>query len=363
MAGQPKYLMVAETLRREIAEGVFQDGDKLMTEETMRMRFDVSRQTVRQAIALLEEDGLVDRQRGSGTYVRHGRRKQIGKLQIGVVTTYITDYIFPDIVRGMEEVLSRGDAVMTLSATYNSPEAERRILERMTEGQVDGVIVEGVRTARPTANGDCFLRLAERNIPVLQINGYYRELQGVPYVAMDDAGGGRMAAAEIVRRGYRRPAALFKTDDLQGLERFRGLREALAEAGTEMPEERILCFDTERRMDLYETRAGRDFADMLAAGRADCVVCYNDVFAVNLIGRLEQRGVRMPEDLGVISFDNSSFATVTRPQLTTLNHPREKLGALAAEKMLRMIDGRKEDSVCLPWELVERASLPDRGQA
>jgi len=70
MAEQPKYLMVADTLRREIAEGLFLDGQKLMTEETLRDRFGVSRQTVRQAIALLEDDGLVDRQRGSGTYAR-----------------------------------------------------------------------------------------------------------------------------------------------------------------------------------------------------------------------------------------------------------------------------------------------------
>ena len=58
MAEQPKYLQVAEILRKEIAEGVFRDGQTLMTEEELRNRFDVSRQTVRQAIALLEDDGL-----------------------------------------------------------------------------------------------------------------------------------------------------------------------------------------------------------------------------------------------------------------------------------------------------------------
>ena len=67
MPGQPKYQTVAATLRREIAEGVFSEGQLLMTEEELKGRFGVSRQTVRQAIAMLEDDGLVVRRRGSGT--------------------------------------------------------------------------------------------------------------------------------------------------------------------------------------------------------------------------------------------------------------------------------------------------------
>ena len=98
MAAKPKYLQVADILRREIAEGVFRDGDKLTTEEELRFRFRVSRQTVRQAIAQLEDDGLVDRRRGSGTYVRHGPRRRQGLLRVGVLTSYMTDYISPMIL-------------------------------------------------------------------------------------------------------------------------------------------------------------------------------------------------------------------------------------------------------------------------
>lgn len=72
MATEPKYQLVASTLRREIADGIFAEGSLLTTEEELKRRFQVSRQTVRQAIALLEDDGLVVRRRGSGTYVKHG---------------------------------------------------------------------------------------------------------------------------------------------------------------------------------------------------------------------------------------------------------------------------------------------------
>lgn len=362
MAEQPKYLVVADTLRREIAEGVFTDGQTLMTEEELRLRFNVSRQTVRQAIALLEDDGLVDRRRGSGTYVRHGPRQRQGSISVGVITTYITDYIFPNIVGGIENVLSENGCVMSLSATYNDPKTERAILERMIAGGVDGLIVEGTRTAEETPNRDLYQRLAERNIPVLFMNTYYPALRGRPHVIMDDYGGGRMAAREIIARGYSRPAFMFKEDDLQGRERGRGFLDETTMRGVDVPAENRLWFTTEDRMNLFASERAHAFLHRLADGKsADCLVCYNDVFALNVIRSLADLGCRVPEDLGMISFDNAYFAEVNRPALTTLGHPKEEFGAMAAEKLLRMIEGEKERSMSMAWTLVERETLPRRG--
>ncbi len=358
MAEKPKYLQVADTLRREIADGVFQDGQALMTGEDLRDRFHVSRQTVRQAISLLEDDGLVDRRRGSGTYVRHGPRRRQGTVHIGVITTYITDYIFPAIVSGMESVFSESGAVMSLSATYNDPATERRVLERMTDGKVDGLIVEGVRSASDNPNEDCYRILAEKNIPVLFMNGYYRRTFNAPHVVMDDYGGGRMAAKEILNRGYRKPAGMFKTDDLQGRDRQAGFLDELRSRGAVLRTGRILSFSTEHRMDLFRTEEGRAFLDMLQAHEADCVVCYNDVFAATLVGELRNRGVSIPDELGVMGFDNSTYAEMCQPALTTLGHPQHDFGVLVAEKMLRMVRGEKESSVNVPWTLIERDSLP-----
>ena len=362
MAGQPKYLLVADTLRKEIAKGIFRDGQTLMTEEELRIRFDVSRQTVRQAIALLEDDGLVDRRRGSGTYVRHGPRRRQGIVHVGVVTTFITDYIFPSIVQGIEGALNKAGAVMNLSATYNDSRTERDILERMLEGHVDGLIFEGTRTAKETPNADLFQRFAERNIPVLFINGYYPGMDRIPHLLMDDYGGGKMAAAVALDRGYTRPAGVFKTDDLQGAERLEGFTDEMKNRGVTVPQERILCFGTDERLTLFDTPAGQAFVRMLKNREADCVICYNDVFAATLMERLIRQDIRLPEDLGFIGFDNAAFSGVIRPTLTTLGHPKEEFGALAAEKILRMIGGEREKSVNMPWNLIERESLPRKNE-
>ena len=360
MAGKPKYLQVADILRREIAEGIFRDGDKLTTEEELRFRFRVSRQTVRQAIAQLEDDGLVDRRRGSGTYVRHGPRKRQGLLRIGMLTSYITDYISPEILSGVEKTLNENSAVMVLSATQNDPALERSLMERLLDGQVDGLIVEGCRTAEPTPNADCFLRLAERNIPVLFMNAFYRELDSVPHLVMDDYGGGRPAAEELVHRGYKKLAGVFKMDDLQGVERARGFREALTDLGMPFSEDSLLTFDTEERMELFRSVKGEAFLQRLAAKEFDGLVCYNDIFASPVIEALENLGVNLPEDLGIISFDNAQVSALCRPALTTLAHPKERFGARAAEKMLRMLEGEKEGNESMKWTLIERDSAPVR---
>jgi len=364
MSEQPKYLMVADTLRREIAEGKFRDGQALMTEEELRMHFGVSRQTIRQAIALLEDDGLVDRRRGSGTYVRHGPRKRQGLVHVAVLMNYITEYICPAIISGIESTMNERGAIMSLSATSGDSRLERSILERLRDGQVDGLIVDGSHMARGTMNLDYYHRLAERNIPVLFMNGYYPGLETVPHVVMDDYGGGRMAAREILKRGYRKPAGVFKTDDFQGDERARGFLDEMKEQGVPVPEENLLLFGTAERMSLFETRAGKKLIGRITEKREiDAVACYNDIFAVTLMATLEAAGMKLPEDMGIIGFDNADVGAVYRPGLTTLGHRKEQFGALAASKILNMISGEREGSEKMSWTLIERESLPGAGRA
>ena len=68
--------------------------------------------------------------------------------------------------------------------------------------------------------------------------------------------------------------------------------------------------------------------------------------------------MKLPDEMGFIGFDNTAYAEMATPKLTTLGHPKEAFGSLAAEKLLRMIDGERERSVNMAWTLVERDSLP-----
>ena len=151
---------------------------------------------------------------------------------------------------------------------------------------------------------------------------------------------------------------MFKTDDVQGQERLAGFTDELHSRGIDVPPERLLCFGTEERMSLFRHGEGAEFVNMLLKREADCVVCYNDVFATSLMDMLKNLGVRLPDEIGFIGFDNAVFAQMIQPRLTTLAHPKEEFGVLAAEKILRMISGDREKSVNMPWNLIDRESLP-----
>lgn len=352
----PKYQSVADALRRDIAAGVFQDGDTLLTEEQLKDKFGVSRQTVRQAISLLESDGLVLRRRGSGTYVTHGPRKRRGVMHVGVITTYITDYIFPSIVRGIESALSTENCMMSLSATYNHTNHERALLQRFLEAPVDGLIIEGTKTAMPNPNIMLYEKLRERNIPFVFLNGYYPQLQHIPHMVTDDEQGGRQAVDALFAKGIERIGGIFKSDDMQGHLRYQGFSQALQLRGLSQRDEAVCWFSTENRRSFLREATGQAFIKGLK-GRVDALVCYNDEIALQLMDALREAGLSVPKDISLISFDNSSYAGICAPKLSSFAHPKDEFGRIAATKLLRMISGTKEVSAVLPWELVERDSI------
>ncbi|MEA4928655.1 MAG: GntR family transcriptional regulator [Candidatus Limiplasma sp.] len=353
---EPKYQAVADSLRHDIATGQYSDGDALLTEAELKLKFNVSRQTVRQAIALLENDGLVMRRRGSGTYVNHGARKHNGALCVGVITTYITDYIFPSIVRGVESALSAESCIMNLSATYNRTDHERLLLQRVLESPVDGLIIEGTKTALPNPNISLYEKLWERNIPFVFINGYYPQLPNAVYVVTDDVAGGRMAVTYLAERGFTRIGGIFKSDDMQGHLRYQGFSTELQERGLAVRDESVLWFSTENKRRCLRDETGLEFIRSLQSG-VDAVVCYNDEIALELMDVLTGAHLSVPQDVSLVSFDNSAYAGICYPKLTSLSHPKDAFGREAAVKLMNMIAGRKETSTVMPWQWFERDSV------
>lgn len=101
---ETKYQNLINYIQEQISDGQLGPGEKVPSENQLSERFHISRQTVRKAIGTLEEDGLVQRIRGSGTYVSFDRRKNLEQRNsIAVVTTYVDSYIFPRILQGMAE--------------------------------------------------------------------------------------------------------------------------------------------------------------------------------------------------------------------------------------------------------------------
>ncbi len=351
----PKYQMVAEALRIGILDGTYKKT--LPTEQALCTRFQVSRQTVRQALSLLESERLIDRKQGSGSHIRE--RKGLSsrrRLSIAVVTTYISDYIFPSILREIEAVCSEHNSAPLLFATQNQFDNERRILMTLLGmEQLDGILVEGTKTGLPNPNIWLYQKLMERGIPLVFMHGNYEQLPDTLSVLDDNTAGGRMLVDYLYKKGHRKIAGIFKYDDLQGRQRFIGYLDAMQEHGLPLEDKNILWYGTDQK-DQFLREGSDEDRGLEVFSSCSAVVCYNDEIAARVVTRLSKMGLSIPGDIAVVSFDNSPYSEMSAPRITSLSHAQHNVGRQAAELLFRLLRGEACSSTLAPWVLVEKES-------
>lgn len=344
-----KYEIVANSLSGEIRTGYYPGGTLLPTEEQLTKIYGVSRQTVRKALSILEGRDIIQKKQGSGSMVKK-RNPAADSRKVSVIVTYIDDYIFPGQLRGVEEVLSKNNFSAILSATRNSICNERRILEDILNDPVAGIIVEGTKTAFPNPNIDLYEKLADRNIPIVFFNSCYPGLKGPLYVCADNRRGGYELVTYLLNKGHRSIASIFKADDIQGHERYSGYISAMFDNKLYVSDSKTIWYTTETRDRIFD-------GDILSSiGDATAVVCYNDEIAFMLIKYLTACGKRVPEDIAVVSFDNSSLSEMSPVRITSLSYENMNIGAIAACKLMDILNGRKTSSEIIPWKLAEKES-------
>lgn len=359
----PKYLQLKTNILSWIAAGKFRPGDKLPSENELAERFGFSRQTVRQSIGALVQEGWLAREQGKGTFVSKPtgeRRGPSDNRTIGIITTYISDYIFPSIVRGVEAALKERGYRLLLSSTDNRKDRERESLEMMLGHSVCGLIVEPTKSAEGNPNFDNYLALEDHGIPMIMLNERYPDLD-CPSVRIDDEAGGYAAAEHLLSLGHSRIAGFFKTDDLQGVRRMKGFIRAHRERGTDANPGLIVRYATENKDELPQA-ALRDL--LRSAESPTAIVCYNDQLAVGLLDVIRGLELRVPDDLSIVGYDDSFLATASEIKLTTVEHPKSALGEAAANLLVDMLesggDVRGGDKLYAPKLIVRQSTARPR---
>jgi len=350
-----KYMQLAAELQADISRGVY--ADKLPTEQALTETYGVSRQTVRQALDILVQNGAIEKRQGSGSRILTPQRSG-GSDRIAVVTSYVNDYIFPTVLQDIQRVLLRRDYTTMLFATGNSTAQEREILQRLLRQPVAGLIVEGAKTALPSPNLDLYENLDRAGIPVVFLHGCYAALEGAVCVSDDNFGGGYMLARHLIARGHTKIAGIFKSDDVQGLQRYAGFCAAMRDAGLPIPDGAVAWYSTEERRYLLDYRHPLLLDHFLQFYLKDCtaVICYNDEIADSLIRALLERGRKVPGDVAVVSFDNTYYSDLCPVPITSLAHEVGKMGGMAATLLLDRLDGREVTSQTISWKLMRKAS-------
>lgn len=362
----PKYQTIAEEISLHIRAGKYADAQTLPTEMELVEEYRVSRQTVRQALSVLVGNGLIEKRQGSGSYIRRGpaERPALPGRSIAVITTYISDYIFPSILREIETVLAQNNCTMLLFSTQNLVDNERNILNNLLTTHVDGLLVEGSKTVLPNPNLDLYQRFIHRDVPLVFMHGAYADLPQALAVMDDNQNGGRLLVEYLHKKGHHRIGGIFKNDDIQGLQRYEGYIAALRDLGCSLDDRRVLWYDTETKDRILKpsfpqkNSAGEIMLDKIEGLLKECtaIVCYNDEIANFVVNNLLRKGVDIPREVAVVSFDNSRYSDLSPVPITSLSHGKYNVGKQAAELILRLLRGESCASEQVPWTLVEKGS-------
>lgn len=355
MENEAKYLQLAALLREKIRSGELKPGEKLSSENELSVQYGLSRQTVRHAIGILAEEGLLMRRRGSGTYVGGSRLANLeNRTRIAVISTYVDSYIFPKTIQGIENYLFERGYSVQIAFTNNLLERERIVLEDLiSRDDAAGIIMEATKSGLPNPNLPLIETLMQRGVPILFINSYYRELP-LPHVTLNDRLAAQRAVEYLAAAGHRRIGALMKFDDGQGHLRFAGYLSACRKLGIPAGDHGTVWLDTQAEQDLadYRERILKTFRDCTA------VFCYNDKLAFQLEGLFRKEGIRVPDDISLISIDDSDLAELSDTRLTSVHHPADRLGEKAAENLLSVMrDGRFDGTYEFEARIVERDSV------
>ncbi len=357
----PLHARLVAFLRERIRDGTFPPGAQLPPELTIVRDHNVSRNTVRQAMSTLVNEGLLDRVQGRGTFVRQEAppvQAPAGEKRIGVVLTYSGDQLNMELLIGIDQgAKSRGYQV---SFSYSEERAtqQARDIERLRADRVAGLIIFPLSNE---TDNPIIANLQDDGVPVVLVDRYLSN-RPTDCVTADNYAGGYRATEHLLILGHTRIAFFYLSNaDLRTTsvrDRWLGYRAALRDHGLAYDESLVVA-DPAHAL-VADDESFLRFISTPDRPSAICIV--NDIQAPALFKAARRLGLRVPDDLAVVGFDDLSFAAHLHPPLTTVAQPRLNIGIRAAHQLIDRIEGDTEPPrhIVLPSNLVVRESCGAR---
>ncbi len=354
-----KYEEVKEKIINWAINNTYKPNEKLPTESELMELFKVSRHTIRRALSDLVSEQYVYSIQGSGIYLSDFKQNELylnENKNVGVLTTHISNYIFPDIIRGVENKLYAESYSLLVSSTNNNVMFESTYLKNLLAHKIDGLILEPTTSAYQSPNIGYLNNIISQNIPFVMINASYNELK-VPSLRVDDFKGGMLATEHLISLSHKNIMGIFKVDDSQGIKRMNGFISKCQESRIPPNPYQILTYLSE---DVESLLPQRIEAILKSENHPTGIFCYNDEIAFMVLSIARKIELKIPEDLSIVGFDDSNLSVIMEPQLTSITHPKERMGIDAANLIIKLINNNNKfddnDSILYEPELVIRSS-------
>lgn len=273
----------------------------------------VSPEKKNRVLAAIHQLGFVRNE--SARSLRAGSSRSLGMLVLDVRNPFFTD-----VALGAENVADEHKHSFILANSGEDSGREQSYLDLFEQQRVQGILI--------TPFGDVYQRLETmraRGIPSVLVDRL-ADADRFCSVSVDDVGGGRSALAHLLARGSVRPAFVGGPFSLQQVEdRYRGAAAAAEEAGV-----RLQLFETPNLKFDRGRQIGELISDLRTAKRPDAVFAANDQLALGLLQSFTARGLRVPEDIAIVGFDDIDFASQSSIPLSSIRQPRQLIGERAA---------------------------------
>ena len=269
---------------------------------------------------------------------------------IGVVVTTIADPFIADVVSGIEETANDHGYLVFLANSNANPDREIQVVHSFHERRVDGILVTASRV------GALYVPVLSRlRVPIVLINNQHPDEpdEFVYSVMINNIKAGNQVMQHLIGLGHRRIAYIgdrtgFQSDN----ERLAGYRHALEFASYPFLPELVVHGDG-------KPEGGQQAMEKLIALPAPptAVFCYNDMTALGALRAIYSHGLKVPDDISLVGFDDLAIASYTSPMLTTVRQPKQQMGRMAMETLLKMISGvDAKTNIKVEGELIIRES-------
>jgi len=346
---------VKESLRRKLLAGEFGHGERFLSELALCRESNLSRTTIRKAIGELVDEGLLVRQQGRGTFVHFRRTAEQQKL-IGLIVcrhphlSGASDLL----IQGAEAAAAEAGYQLLLANSQNDVSVAINQIVRLNGLRAAGSLVVPLQTAEVDLDTERLVlplqRAGQKVVIVDSISS-----SSVPSVSSKNQEALFDLTQHFIHRGYTRIAFLSSIRVGSVIEREAGYREAMRQGNLEIPPEYFL-----KVADLDPAQQGLQEADVFLAMRKppQVILCLHDLIALNVLRRLGERGVRVPDDIAVAGFDDLPQAAYAHPSLTTVSQPIFEMGRRAIQMLVAQLEGENLEGRYdrLPCRLVVRES-------